>query len=114
MANTGMKRRGFVNDQKSAILERLKIFYGPPSLQELNQALLRLHYPMDCNQPVDVMLHATGVDCDLSDVNIISYAMIKISKCGGLYQKAIERWQSKTKIYKKIWANFRQPLIAEY
>ena len=74
MTNTGMERRGFVNDQQPAILERLKIFYGPPSL----------HYPMDCNQPVEVMIHTTGGYCDLSNVNIISYAMIKLSKCGGL------------------------------
>ena len=40
--------------------------------------------------------------------------MIKLSKCGGLYTKSIERWQSKTKIDKKIWRNFRQHLIVEY
>ena len=80
---------------------------------------------MDFNQPVDVMLqtieevqiflmaHPDG-DCELVGVNLIIYIMIKLSKCGGLYTKAIERWQIKTKEYKKIWANFRQHLIAEY
>ena len=51
---------------------------------------------------------------ELSDVNLISYAMIKLSKCGGIYIKAVEWWQSKTKEDNKIWANFRQRLIAEY
>ena len=32
------------------------------------------------------------VDTELSNVNIISYAMIILSKCGGLYTKAIELW----------------------
>ena len=56
---------------------------------------------MDCNQLVEVVLHTTeevqmflmahpGGDCKLSDVNIISYDMIKLSKCGGLYNKDID------------------------
>ena len=98
--NTGMARRGFGNDKPPAIIERLKIFYGTPSLQELDQALLRLHDPMDFNQPVEVMIQNTkefqmflmkhpDVVCKLSGVNIISYAMNKLSKCDGIYTKAI-------------------------
>ena len=60
-----------------------------------------------------LMAHPDG-DRQLSDVNLISYAMIKLSKCGGLYTKAIERWQIKAKENKKIWANFCQHLITEY
>ena len=63
---------------------------------------------MDINQLLEVMLRTTEEaqtflmehpyeDRKLSDANIISYDMIKISKCGGIYTKAIERWQSKTK-----------------
>ena len=125
MTNTGMTRQGFGNNEPPAILERLKRLYGTPSLQELDQVLLRLHDPMDHNQPVEVMLHTTeevqmflmahpdGYRV-LSDVNIIRHAMIKLSKCGGLYTKAIERCQSKNKTDKNIWANFRQHLISEY
>ena len=36
-------------------------------------------------------------DNEISDFNLISYAMIKLSKCGGLYTKAIEWWQINTK-----------------
>ena len=53
-------------------------------------------------------------DHKISDVNLISYAIIKLSKCGGIYNKAIERWHIKTKQDKNIWANFRQNLISEY
>ena len=56
---------------------------------------------MDFNQPVEVVLrtteevqmllmaHPDGYR-KLNDVNLISYAMIKLSKCGGLYNKYVE------------------------
>ena len=78
---------------------------------------------MDSNQSVKVMLRTTTEkvqmlliahpdgDCELRNANLISCAMIKLSKCGGLYTKAIERWQRNIKEDKKIWANFRQHLI---
>ena len=50
----------------------------------------------------------------LSGLNLISYAMIKLSKCGGLYTKAIESWKSNTKQDKNIRGNFFQHLNAEY
>ena len=125
MTNKGMARRGFGSDKPPAILELLKRLYGTQSLQELYQAPPRLHDPMYPNQLVEVMLHTTeevqmflmaNIDGDrkLISVNLISYTRIKLSKCGGLYTKAIERWQSNTKEDKKIWENSRQHLIAEY
>ena len=80
---------------------------------------------MDRNQQVEVMPRTTEdlqmllmehpyEDLKLSDVNLIKNAMIKLSKCGGLYTKAIERWQSKTKEDKNIWAHLCKNLIAEY
>ena len=86
-----MARQGFGKDEPPAILERLKIFFGTPILQEYNQALLRLHKPMDRNQPVEVMLRNTeGVQMflmehpdgyrELRNLNLISYDIIKLSK----------------------------------
>ena len=98
-----MARRGFGNDGPPAIPERLKSLYVTPRLQELDQALLRLHDPMDRNQPVQVMIYTTeevqiflmahlyGYP-ELSDLNLISYMLIKLSKCNILYIKTIERW----------------------
>ena len=60
-----------------------------------------------------LMAHPDG-DRELSDVNLISCAMIKQTKCVGLYTKTTEPWQSKTKEDKKIWENFCQHLISEY
>ena len=101
--NTCMVRRRFGNDEPTIIIELLKILYGTPSLQELDQYLLRLHNTMDCNQPIEVMLHITEEAqmfliahpdgyFELRNVNIIRYAMIKLSKCGGPNKKATERW----------------------
>ena len=59
MTNTGMARRVFCNNKPPVILERLKILCGTPILQELDQALLCLHDPIYCNQPVEVMLQTT-------------------------------------------------------
>ena len=53
------------------------------------------------------MAHRDG-DCEIGNVNIIRYAMIKLSKCGKLYTKAIKQWQIKNAADKKIW------LIVEY
>ena len=100
MKNTGVARQGFDNDKPPAIIKRLKRLYGTPSLQDLDQALLHLHNPMDCKKPVEVVLltaekfqmfliaHPYG-DCELIDVDIIRYAAIKLLKCGGLYTKSI-------------------------
>ena len=121
----GLVRREFGNDEPPDILARLKRLYGKPSLQELDQALLRLNDPMYWNQPVEVMLrlmeatqmflmaHPDG-NREMSDVNLISYGTIKLSKCGGLYTKAMEHWHTKDSDDKKVWANFRQHYIAEY
>ena len=60
-----------------------------------------------------LMAHQDG-DREMSDINLISYGTIKLSKCGGLYTKAMERWQAKLACDKKVWANFRQHYIKEY
>ena len=121
----GLARRGFGNDEPPDIYARLQRLYGKPTIQELDQALLRLNEPMDRNQPVEVMLkgmeeiqmflmaHPDG-DREMSDVNLISYGSIKLAKCGGLYTKAMERWQAMPGPNKKVWANFRKHYITEY
>ena len=60
-----------------------------------------------------LMAHPDG-DREMSDVNLISYGTIKLSKCGGIYTKAMERWHVKILGDKKVWDNFRQHYITEY
>ena len=95
MTNIVTARQLFGNNVPPAILKRLERLYGTPRLQELEQALLCLDKPMDRNQPVDMMLYTTDEVqmflmahpygyCKLINVNLISYAITKLSKCGGL------------------------------
>ena len=51
----GMGRTGFGTDKSPSILKQLHTLCGKPSLGELDAALLRLHDPMDRNQPVEVV-----------------------------------------------------------
>ena len=60
-----------------------------------------------------LMAHLDGYH-ELSNVNLISYVMIKLSRCGRLYTKAIEIWKMKNAADKKIWAKSPKHLIAEY
>ena len=95
-----MARRWFGNDEPPTILDRLKKLYGTPILQKLDQSLLHLHELMDWNQPVEVMIrtteevqiflmaHPDGYR-EIINVDLFRYAMIKLSKWGGLYTNAI-------------------------
>ena len=49
MKNIGIVRQ-VGNDEPPSILERLNRVYGTPSLEEIGQALLLLHDPMDRNK----------------------------------------------------------------
>ena len=52
----GLACQGFGNDETPDIYARLQRLYGKPSIQELDQALVRLNNPMDRNQHVKMML----------------------------------------------------------
>ena len=47
-------------------------------------------------------------------MNLISYALIKINKTGGMYTKDPEHWNAKELTNRKTWATFRQNIIAEF
>ena len=97
---TDLPRQGFRINKLPNIYVRLQWLYGKPTIQELDQALLQLNKPMNRNQPVGVMLkgmeeiqkflmaHPDG-GTELSNMNLISYGSIKLSKCSGLYTKSI-------------------------
>ena len=53
-------------------------------------------------------------DRQLSEPNPIGYALIKLSKCGGMYAKALERWNKVLPNNRKKWAIFRKHMINEY
>ena len=69
------------------------ILYGKPSLPELEKSLRQLLLPMDWNKPIEVMLgeiEAVQIfllsnleeNPQMSDVTMISYALIKMFNTG--------------------------------
>ena len=101
--SSGLTTRGFGNTKTYNVLVHIHSLYGKPSLMELEGALLRLNEPMNRSHPIEVMwrgieevqiflLANPEEDRQLSEPNLIGYALIKISKCGGMYVKALERW----------------------
>ena len=101
--NCGLATRGFVNTKPYDVLAHIHSLYGKPNLTELKGALLCLNGPMNRSHPIEVMLRGIEEvqiflpanpeeDRQLSEPNIIGYALIKLSKCGGMYAKSLERW----------------------
>ena len=88
-------------------------------------ALPHLNDPMDCNQPVKFMLRAieevqmfllahSEADKELANTNLILYTLININKTGGMYTKALKRWNTKELTDRKIWDTFHQHMIVEF
>ena len=80
---------------------------------------------MDWAQPIEVMLQNIEQvqrfllqnpeeDRQLTQVNLIGYAVIKLSKTGGMYQKALEKWQLRDVDERKSWAAFSKFMVEQY
>ena len=115
--DTAMGQRGFETTTLSQILTCLITIYGKPSINKLDQALIRLNEPMDRLQTVKVMLH--GVEdvqlfllskpnehWELPDALMISYVLIKLTNTG-LYAKALEHWYGRPLTDRRQWNGFR-------
>ena len=103
---TGMGQRGFGNLTPQQILTQLMLLYGKPSLPELENTLRQLLLPIDRSKPIEVMLREIKAvqifllsnpedSRQMSEVTMISYALIKIFNTG-LYGKPIERWNGRS------------------
>ena len=62
----GLSTKGFGTTSPVNILENLQYLYGKPIYQELDTALLRLNYPMNIMQTVEVMLRGIKEVCLLN------------------------------------------------
>jgi hypothetical protein len=122
---TALAERGFGIAKPPEILARFQQNYGRPGYQEVKSALLRLTQPMDRMQPIEVMLR--GIEevqmfllaspdegRQLSEVNMIDHALIKLSETGGMYTKALETWNGRPPKDRKTWANFREVMVKQY
>ena len=49
----------------------------------------------------------------LMHVNLIGYAIIKLSKTGNMYQKALEKWHLRNIDDRKSWAEFAQFMVGQ-
>jgi hypothetical protein len=97
---TGMGQQGFGNLTPQQILTQLMLLYGKPSLPELENVLHQLLLLMDRSKPIEVILREIEAvqifllsnpeeSRQMSDVTMISYALIKMFNTG-LYGKPIE------------------------
>jgi hypothetical protein len=80
---------------------------------------------MDHMQPIEVMLW--GIEevqifllaspdegRQLSELNLIDHALIKLSKTGGMYTKALETWNGRPPHDRKTWAQFHKVMVKQY
>ena len=122
---TGLMGNGFGQLTPYEILKKMWLMYGRPTVQEIKQNLLVLHNSMDRNLPVEVMLKdiedvqrfllANPVNkMEMSQVQLILYGLIKLSKTGVLYAKAVERWNAKDLYLRQVWLNFKTHFVEQY
>ena len=80
---------------------------------------------MDRNLPVEVMIRniedvqrfllANPADkMELSNVKLCTHGLIKLSKTGALYAKAIKQWNQKDLQEQQQWMGFKTHYIEEY
>ena len=80
---------------------------------------------MSIIQPVEVMLRGIeevklfllsnpDEDRALTKPNLISYALVKLTKTGRMYAKGIEKWQNRTRQYRRKWAKFSALIVEDY
>ena len=121
----GLAKRGLGNTRPYDVLAHMHSLYGKPSLTELEGALLRLNEPMNHSHPIEVILRGIEEvqisllanpkkDRQLSEPNLIGYILIKLSKYGGMYANALERWNKVIPTNRIKWAIFREHMINEY
>ena len=80
---------------------------------------------MDRNMPIEVMLRSleevqmfllasTEEHRELTEVNLIDHALIKLSETGGFYTKVLEKWNGRLVADQRKWANFRTVMVGKY
>ena len=80
---------------------------------------------MDRNLPVEVMIRDIedvqrfllanpANNMELTDVQLCTHGLIKLSKTGGIYSNATEMWNLKDRAIRQKWMEFKTHFIAEY
>ena len=101
-----MRATGFSPLTAPQNFSRMQLKYGKPGIGEIKKALLCLNDPMDRDMPIEVMLRSLEevkmfllvspeYNRELTEVNLIDHALIKLSETGGFYTKALENWNGR-------------------
>ena len=107
------------------ILQRLRKTYGRANIQEIEVKIIHLNNPMDRNLPVEVMIRDIedvrqfllanpANNMELTDVQLFTHGLINLSKTGGQYENATERWNLKDRTIHQQYMEFKTHFIAEY
>ena len=107
------------------ILQRLLKTYGRANIQEIEAKLLYLNNTMDRNLPVEVMIRYIedvqqfllanpAYNMELTDVQLCTHGLINLSKTGGIYASATEKWNLKDRTICQQWMEFKTHFIDEY
>ena len=86
--------------------------------------MLSLNEPTNRMQLVEVMLRGIeevklfllakpDKDRALTKPNLISYALIKLTKTGGIYAKGIEKWEKRPPQDRRKWAKLSAHLVKD-
>ena len=60
-----------------------------------------------------LLANPTG-NMELTDVQLSTHGLIKLSKTGGIYSNATKRWNLKNRTICQQWIEFKTHFIAEY
>ena len=123
--NTGIMGDGFGQLIPFKILQRLQKTYERANIQEIEAKLLHLNNPMDRKLPVEVMIRDIedvhrfllanpSHNMELTEVQLCTHGMIKLSKTGGLYENTTKRWNLKDRAIRQQWMEFKTHFIDEY
>jgi hypothetical protein len=123
--NAALMSTGFGTMTPPEIMARLRRLYGKATIHELERQLLILQQPMDRNNPVEMMLRGieevqmflladAEENQEMTEVQLIKYGLIKLSKTGGLYAEAIEHWNARDPKDRTAWVDFKTHMIEEY
>ena len=107
------------------IISCMQLNYGKPGIGVIKKAILCLNDPMDRDMPIEVMLQileevqifllaSPEENRELTEVNLIDHAIIKLSETGGFYTKEIEKWNGHLVADPHKWATFRTVMVGEY
>ena len=88
------------------IIFSMQLNYGKPGIGEIKKALICLNDPIDRDMPIEVMmkslekaqiflLASPEENRELTEVNLIDHALIKLLETGGFYTKALENWNGR-------------------